>query len=51
MYAVGIDPLIKHLDLLNTQQVLYTDDSATGVDLDNLKIWWDELCKLGPKFR
>ena len=50
MYAIGIQPLIKHLESFNTQQIWYADDSTAGGNLENLRAWWDELCKLGPKF-
>ena len=51
MYAIGVLPLIKHLDSIKTQQVWYADDSAAGGgDLEDLKRWWDELCDLGPRF-
>jgi hypothetical protein len=42
--------LIDHLDSINTQQVWYADDSASGGDIVQLKKWWDKLCDLGPKF-
>ena len=50
MYAIGIQPLIKHLESFNTQPIWYADDSTAGGNLENLRAWWDELCRLGPKF-
>jgi hypothetical protein len=49
MYAIGVTPLINHLEPIDVQQVWYADDTASGGYLENLKKWWDELCKLGPK--
>ena len=50
MYAIGVQPLIRHLDSSRTQQVWYADDSAAGGDLVHLRKWWDMLCDIGHKF-
>ena len=47
-YTISIRPLIKHLESIDTQQIWYVDDSAVGGDLDQLKTWCMELCRLGP---
>ena len=35
MYAIGIQPLIEHLESFNTQQIWYADDSTAGSNLEN----------------
>ena len=52
MYAIRIQALVKHLDSIGIKQVwyMYADDSAAGGNLENLKSWWTELCRLGYKF-
>ena len=49
MYAIGVLPLIKHLDSIKAHQVWYADDSAVGGDFEDFKRWWDELCDFGPR--
>ena len=50
MYAIRIQPLIKHLKSFNTQQIWYADDSTAGGNLENLRAWWNELCRFSPNF-
>ena len=49
MYAIGTRPLI---DILNKRgkQVWYADDSSGAGTLSEVKEWWDELNRAGPKF-
>ena len=46
MYAIGTKLLICHLEGLASHQLWYADDSAAGVNLLNLKRWWDRFVKL-----
>lgn len=46
MYAIGTKPLINHLNGI-AKQVWYTDDSAAGSTVENIKRWWDELIEVG----
>ena len=54
LYALGIKPLINHLaDYVNKEncaQCWFADDSSAGGKLSEIKHWWDELCKEGPKY-
>ena len=49
MYAIAINPLIRHLDN-DVTQVWYTDDACACGRLSNLCWCWDQMCKLGPGF-
>ena len=50
----GIKPLINHLadsvDKDNCAQCWFADDSSAGGKLSEIKHWWDELCREGPKY-
>ena len=55
-YAIAIVPTILMLVEIslqgsyNTFTVAYADDLTAARPIDQLKKWWDELCRLGPKF-
>ena len=59
LYAIGILPLMssikfkladKNINLEDTEvkQVAFADDLTGAGSIKNLKIWWDEIIKLGP---
>ena len=54
MYAIETRPLLNRLQEVVAQrlckQVWYADDSSSGGKIDEMKKWWDELCKEGPKY-
>ena len=54
LYALGIKPLVDILsaviDHSKCKQSWYADDSSAGGLLDQIKVWWDKLCEMGPKF-
>ena len=50
IYAIGILPLIHHLNQQLCTQVWYADDAAVGGSLSALREWWDDLCSSGPMF-
>ena len=54
MYAVGTRPLInildRHVDNKLCKQAWYADDSSSGGQLLEMRKWWDELNRAGPKF-
>ena len=49
MYAIGILPLIIHLQD-EADQLWYADDSSADGTTKNLRGWWDKLQKLGPNY-
>ena len=49
MYAIATLPLIRRLPNPVTQ-VWYADDAAASGSLNNLRYWWDELQKVGPRY-
>ena len=55
-YAVAIIPLILMLIEISMQDNNYTKTAAYAYDLtvagpiDQIRIWWNTLCRLGPKF-
>ena len=55
LYALGIKPLIKHLDnIVNCDecaQCWFADDSSAAGKLKEIKKWCDELHCSGPKYR
>ena len=46
MYAIATVPLIKRL----SKQVRYADDAAAVGSVEKVRLWWDQLVKLGPGF-
>ena len=46
MYAVGTRQLINKL----SKQVWYADDSASAGKILEMRKWWDELSRVGPKY-
>ena len=52
MYAIAVTPIIRHLRSFyqTVQQVWYADDAAGAGSCDNLKMWWDELNRIGPLY-
>ena len=46
MYAVGTRPLINEL----SKQVWYADDSASAGKILEMRKWWNELSRVGPKY-
>ena len=49
MYAMGIAPLIEELRGI-TKQLWFADDAQAVGQLQHLRIWWDRLLELGPKY-
>ena len=49
MYAIGTQPLVRHLSGI-AKQVWYADDSSAGSTLTNLRRWWDQLEAIGPRY-
>ena len=54
-YALGIKPLVDELDtkccgLGSCKQSWYADDSGAVGKLAKIRIWWDTLNALGPKY-
>ena len=54
MYGIAIKLLIDKLsDTVDTdicRQAWYADDSLSGGKLEEMRKWWDQLCKSGPKY-
>ena len=53
-YALGIQPLTAHLSTVieprSCSQCWYADDSSAVGKLGQIRVWWDELCTIGPKY-
>ena len=56
IYAIAIVPLILMLveiriqDNNHTKTAAYADDLTVAGPIDQIIIWWNALCRLGPKF-
>ena len=56
IYAIAIIPLILMLveirmqDNNHTKIAAYADDLTVAGPIDQIRIWWNTLCRLGPKF-
>ena len=57
VYAIAIIPLILMIleitesrENEKTKAAAYADDLTTGGRIIGIKHWWDQLCRLGPKF-
>ena len=50
VYAVGIMPLIHELQPTGTKQVWFTDDATGGGTLKEVRSWWDQLNRNGPRY-
>ena len=56
IYAIAIMPLILMLVEIRTQDnnhtktAAYADDLTVAGPIDQIRIWWNTLCRLGPKF-
>ena len=50
-YAIGILPLIHHLNEKSCSQIWYADDAAACGRISTLRGWWDGLCQKGPGYR
>ncbi len=52
MYAISSRPLIDKVASENSQisQVWYADDATGAGKIDNLRKYWDDISKEGPKF-
>eukprot|EP00957_Ditylum_brightwellii_P015584 1174892-Ditylum_brightwellii.AAC.1 len=59
LYALGVLPIIKQLkhhqldvELLTREierlQAWYADDSAKAAYFEAIKVWFQELCRIGP---
>ena len=57
IYAIAIIPLtlmlveIRMQDNNHTKTAAYADDLTVAGPIDQIRIWWNNLCRLGPKFR
>ena len=49
MYAIGTKPLMDELSGV-AKHVWYADDSSAGSTVANLKLWWDRLEEVGPRY-
>ena len=49
MYALATVPLIKRLTS-SVKQTWYADDAAATGKITQLRVWWDEMCSLGPSY-
>lgn len=49
MYALATVPLIQRLTS-SVKQTWYADDAAAFGRLTQLRVWWDEITRLGPGF-
>ena len=55
IYAIAIIPLILMLveirmqDNNHTKTAAYADDLTVAGPIDQIRIWWNTLCRLGPK--
>ena len=50
MFALATRPLINAIMTNNTIQAWFADDAAAGGKLRAIRLWWDALIKIGPKF-
>ena len=52
MYALAITPIIAKLNHHHKEisQVWFADDATGSGTCEDLRAWWDELIKIGPKF-
>ena len=56
VYAIAIISLllmlveIKMQDNNHTKTAAYADDLTVAAPIDQIRIWWNTLCRLGPKF-
>ena len=50
MYAIGLAPLIRRLEMSDAHQVWFADDSAAGAKLSVLRRWWDLLNDISPAY-
>ena len=56
IYAIATIPLLLQMTEfseeknLSTKNAAYADDMAASGKLTGLKFWWEELCRLGPKY-
>ena len=50
MYALANVPLIRKLTT-SVKQTWYVDDAAATGKIANLRVWWDEITRLGPSYR
>ena len=56
IYDIAIIPLILMLveirmrDNNHTKTAAYADDLTVARPIDQIRIWWNTLCRLGPKF-
>ena len=49
LYAIGLQPLITHLNISSSaKQCWYADDATGAGTLEDLKEWWEELEENGP---
>ena len=51
-YAVATIPLIKQLKVTSekTKQMWFADNATASIQLQNLKTWWNELLRIGPRY-
>ena len=56
IYTIAVIPLILMLveirmqDNNHTKTAAYADDLTVAGPIDQIRIWWNTLCRLGPKF-
>ena len=56
IYTIPVIPLILMLveirmqDNNHTKTAAYADDLTVAGPIDQIRIWWNTLCRLGPKF-
>ena len=53
-YALGVKPLVDELhdcvNIENCKQSWFADDSSAVGNLKEIKVWWQKLSEIGPKY-
>ena len=50
-YGINTTPIIEELnDLTEAAQVWYADDSSACGTVQEILLWWQTLCQIGPKY-
>lgn len=50
MYPISTIPLIHCISTVGTKHVWYADDASVAGDIETLRLWWDQLTKIGPQY-
>ena len=50
-FALNTEPIISELhESCDTAQAWYADDCSSCGTIDNIKVWWEKLCEIGPQY-